>query len=180
MVYTWIALNIYDVLSFWTHVERLNCIVGTQTCRSGCVGNRLSYDISWILTAPWQHDAIFVSFELGCVMRLLCRALLLIGSLPLSQTVIAESHIFRMPCRDCLSAVIIGATIAPVAHVAWIYRVPQLPSHNCVYCACYEGLLCCRSPDGRTRIDVRYARACTRVDYGGLFEPLKPHYLQPS
>jgi hypothetical protein len=30
----------------------------------------------------------------------------LIGSLPLSQTVIAESRIFRMPCRHCLSAVI--------------------------------------------------------------------------
>jgi hypothetical protein len=98
----------------------------------------------------------------------------LIGSLPLSQTVIAESRIFCMPCRHCLSA---GATITPVAHVAWIYRVPQLPSHNCVYCACYEGLLCCRSPDGRTRIDVRYARACTHVDYGGLFEPLKSHYF---
>jgi hypothetical protein len=65
---TQIALNIDDVLSFWTHVERLNCIMGTQTRRSGCVDNRLSYGISWILTAPWQHDAIFVSFELGCVM----------------------------------------------------------------------------------------------------------------
>jgi hypothetical protein len=43
---TQIALNIYDVLSFWTHVERLNCTMGTQTRRSGCVGNRLSYDIS--------------------------------------------------------------------------------------------------------------------------------------
>jgi hypothetical protein len=30
----------------------------------------------------------------------------LIGSLPLSQTAIAESHIFRMPCRHYLSAVI--------------------------------------------------------------------------
>jgi ribosomal protein S26 len=101
----------------------------------------------------------------------------LIGSLSLSQTVIAESRIFCMPCRHCLSA---GATIAPVAHVAWIYRVPQLSSHNCVYCACYEGLLCCRSPDGRTRIDVRYARACTRVDYGGYSSPLSHIILQPS
>jgi hypothetical protein len=43
---TQIALNIYDVLSFWTHVERLNCTMGTQTHRSGCVSNRLSYGIS--------------------------------------------------------------------------------------------------------------------------------------
>jgi hypothetical protein len=32
---------------------------------------------------------------------------LLIGSLLLSQTAIAESRIFRMPCRHCLSAVIV-------------------------------------------------------------------------
>jgi hypothetical protein len=31
----------------------------------------------------------------------------LIGPLPLSRTVITESRIFRMPCRHCLSAVII-------------------------------------------------------------------------
>ena len=64
----------------------------------------------------------------------------LIGSLPLSQTAIAESRIFACPVGTvCLSR----ATIAPVAHVAWIYRVPQLSSHNCACCAYYEGLLCC-------------------------------------
>jgi hypothetical protein len=68
----------------------------------------------------------------------------------------------------------------PVAHVAWIYRVPQLPSHNCACCAYYIGLLYYRSPDGRTRVNARYARACTRVDYGGLFKVLKSHYVQPS
>jgi hypothetical protein len=31
----------------------------------------------------------------------------LIGSLPLSRTAITESCIFRMPCRHCLSALII-------------------------------------------------------------------------
>jgi hypothetical protein len=82
----------------------------------------------------------------------------LIGLLPLSQTVIAESRIFCMPCRDCLTR----AKIVPVAHVAWIYRVPQLPSHNCACCAYYEGLLYCRSPDGRSRVAARYAGACTR------------------
>jgi hypothetical protein len=37
-----------------------------------------------------------------------------------------------------------------------------------------------RSPDGRTRVDARYARACTRVDCGGLFKPLKLDYAQHS
>jgi hypothetical protein len=45
-VHTQIALNICVVLSFWTHVERLNYIVGTQTRRSDYVINRPSYDIS--------------------------------------------------------------------------------------------------------------------------------------
>jgi hypothetical protein len=32
------------------------------------------------------------------------------------------------------------ATIAPVAHVAWIYPVSRLSSHNYACCACYGGL----------------------------------------
>jgi hypothetical protein len=72
------------------------------------------------------------------------------------------------------------AAITPVAHVAWTYRIPLLLSQNCVCCACYEGLLCSCGPDGRTRVDASYARACTRVDYGGLFKPLNSHYAQPS
>ena len=44
----------------------------------------------------------------------------------------------------------------------WIYRVPQLLSHNCACCAYYEGLLYCRSSDGRNRVAARYAGACTR------------------
>jgi uncharacterized membrane protein len=35
----------------------------------------------------------------------------LIGSLSLSQTAIAESRIFRKPCRHCPSAVIIGSQL---------------------------------------------------------------------
>jgi hypothetical protein len=65
------------------------------------------------------------------------------------------------------------ATIAPVA---WTYRVAQLPSNNFACCTYYKRLLCCRSPDGRTRVDARYNRACTRVDCGGLFKPLKSHH----
>jgi hypothetical protein len=44
-VYTQIDLNICVALRFWAHVERLNDIVGTQTCQSDFVVNRLSYGI---------------------------------------------------------------------------------------------------------------------------------------
>jgi hypothetical protein len=44
-VHTQIVLDIRVALSFWTHAERLNCTVGTQTRRSDYVINRLSYDI---------------------------------------------------------------------------------------------------------------------------------------
>jgi hypothetical protein len=105
-VHIQIALNIRVALSFLTHAERLNCIMGIRTRRSCYIVNRLSYDIGWALAAPWQHDALFVSYELGCVMLLLCHTRL-IGPLPLSRTVIAESRIFCMPCRHCSSVVII-------------------------------------------------------------------------
>jgi hypothetical protein len=59
----------------------------------------------------------------------------------------------------------------PVAHVAWIYRVPQLPSHNCACCAYYEGLLYCRSPNGRNRVAALVLAEC-----GGLSEPLKSQH----
>ena len=42
----------------------------------------------------------------------------LIGPLSLSQTTIVESHIFRMPCRHCLSAVI----IEPQLHLLCMLR----------------------------------------------------------
>jgi hypothetical protein len=45
-MHTQIALNIYVALTFYTWVERLNCIVGTQTHQSVCIINRVSYDIS--------------------------------------------------------------------------------------------------------------------------------------
>jgi hypothetical protein len=37
-------------------------------------------------------------------------------------------------------------------------------------------LICCRSPDGRTRVDAIYTEACTCMKCGGLFEPLKSHH----
>jgi hypothetical protein len=80
-------------------------------------------------------------------------------------------------CRNYWVTVALVASVVPVACT---YRVPQLPSHNCICCAGYEGLMCCRCPDSRTCVDARYTRACIRVDCGGLFKPLKSHYAQPS
>jgi hypothetical protein len=37
--------DIYVALTFWSHAEQLNCIVGAWTCRPCYVINRLSYDI---------------------------------------------------------------------------------------------------------------------------------------
>jgi hypothetical protein len=178
-VHTQIALNICVVLSFWTHVERLNYIVGTQTRRSDYVINRPSYDISWALTAPWQHDTVFVSYELGCVMWLLCNTLVYSDS---SRWVESPS----------LSHVFFACSIGTVC-------LPWSLSHNCACCARCVDLSCtptiepqlcllrllrrlirCRSLDGRTRVDARYARACTRVDCGELFKALKSYYAQPS
>jgi hypothetical protein len=80
----------------------------------------------------------------------------LIGSLPLSRTAIAESRIFRMPCKHypCV------AIIEPQLRLLRLLR----------------RLICCRSPDGRTHVDARYARACTRVECGGLSERLKSQH----
>jgi hypothetical protein len=119
--------------------------------------------------------------------RYLCRTNLAAScdcyvKLSLSRTVPVESDRHRrvvyfshalqalFVCRDR------RATIAHVAHVTWTYLVPRLPSHNCACFACYESLLCCDSPDGRTHVDARYARACTRVDCGELFMTLKSHH----
>jgi hypothetical protein len=90
-------------LSFCTHTERLNDIMGTHTRQSVCVVNRLSYGIGCALATP----------HIFCVVRIWLRHVIamshscLIGPLPLSQTAIAESRNFRMPCRHCLSVMII-------------------------------------------------------------------------
>jgi hypothetical protein len=152
------------VLSFWTHVKRLNCIVGTRTCRSGCIMNQLSYGIGCALATRRNI----------CVVRTWLRHLIaishsfLIGPLLLSRTSSSSRLFFA-------------------CHVG-IVRLSLSSSHNCVCCACcvdlsctptiepqyaccacYRGLLCYRSPDDRTRVDARYARACTRVDCGVSF-----------
>jgi hypothetical protein len=163
------------MLSFWTHIERLNCIVGTQTCRSDFVVNRLSCDIG----EHWLRP--------GNTTRYLCRTDLAAScdcyvALSLSRTTPVESDRHRRVTHFswALKALHVCRNYwVTVALVARTYHVPQLPSHDCVCCAGYEGLMCYRCPDGRTRIDAGYAWACIRVDYGGLFKPLKSHYARP-
>jgi hypothetical protein len=95
----------------------------------------------------------------------------LIGPLLLSWADIAESRIFRMPCGHCSSVVITEPQLRLLRTLCGLDAYPQLLSHNCACCACYGGLLRCRSSDGHTRVDARYDRACTRVDCGGSFKP---------
>jgi hypothetical protein len=64
-VHIQINFNICVALSFWTHAERLNDIVGTRTQRSGCVINRLSHGIGKALTVPWQHDTVLCRTNLA-------------------------------------------------------------------------------------------------------------------
>jgi hypothetical protein len=75
----------------------------------------------------------------------------------------------------CPSVATTEPQLYSVAHVVWTCRVPHLPIHNYACCACYEGLLCCRSHVDRTHVDTLCAEACTRVEYGVLFKPLKSH-----
>jgi hypothetical protein len=101
------------MLSFWTHIERLNYIVGTQTCRPDFVLNRLSYGIG----EHWLRP--------GNTTRYLCRTNLAASCdcyvvLSLSRTTPVESDRHH--------------------RVAWTYPVPRLSSHNCACCACYGGL----------------------------------------
>jgi|SRR5688572_3630272 hypothetical protein len=72
------------MLSFWTHIERLNCIVGTKTCRSDFVVNRLSYGTG----EHWLRP--------GNMTRYLCRTNLVAScdcyvALSLSRTTPVES-----------------------------------------------------------------------------------------
>jgi drug/metabolite transporter superfamily protein YnfA len=127
------------MLNFWTHIERLNCIVGTQTCRSNFVINRLSYGIG----EHWLRP--------GNTTRYLCRTNMAASCgcyvvLSLSRTTPVESDhhhrvaYFLHALQARFSRHDQRATIASVAHVAWTYPVPRLSSHNCACCACYGGL----------------------------------------
>jgi hypothetical protein len=77
--------------------------VGTRTRRSDYIINQLRYSIGCALATRRSI----------CVVRTWLRHLIvmshsrLIRPLPLSQTVKAESRIFRVPCRHCPSAMII-------------------------------------------------------------------------
>jgi hypothetical protein len=123
------------------------------------------------LAAPCQHDAILWRTNLAS-----CDCYV---ALSFNQTAPVEWDCHRRVAYflHALLALFVYRdhrdTNASIAHVVWTFRVPRLSSHICACCACYEGLLCCRSSDGRTRIDTSYAGACTRVECGGLSEPLR-------
>jgi hypothetical protein len=102
----------------------------------------------------------------------------LIGPLLLSQTAIAESRIFRMPCRHYLSAVIIEPQLRLLRTLRGLivypnYQVIIVPVALITKACC--GVVALMAAHALTPD----ARACTRVDCGGLFSPLKSHYAQP-
>jgi hypothetical protein len=84
-----------------------------------------------------------------------------------------------MPCRHYLSAVIIEPQLRMLRTLHGLIVYPDyraiIVSVALIMKACYVvvALMAAHvlTPD---------ARACTRVDCGGLFKPLKSHYTQPS
>jgi hypothetical protein len=150
-----------------------NYIVGTQTYRSSYVINRLSYVIGYALAT---RRNIYVA-RIGLCHLIAMSHSRLTWPLLLSRTAIAELRTFHKPCRQCSSVAIIKPQLCLLRIMNGLILYPDyISSHNCVRYTCYGGLLCCRSPDARTRVDVRYARACIHVDCGGLFKHLKSHY----
>jgi hypothetical protein len=148
--------------------------VGTQTCRSDFVVNRLSYGIDehWLRPGNTTHYLCRTNLAASCDCSV---------ALSLSRTTLVESDhhhrvaYFLHALQTRFDRHDQRATIAPVAHVAWTYPVPRLSSHNCVCCACYRGLFVVVALMA-THVDTRYSGACTRVECGGLFEPLKSQH----
>jgi hypothetical protein len=84
-----------------------------------------------------------------------------------------------MPCKHCLSAVIIEPQLRLLRMLRGLivypdYRAVIVPVALITKaCRVVVALMAAHvlTPD---------ARACTHVDCGGLFKPLKSHYAQPS
>jgi hypothetical protein len=103
----------------------------------------------------------------------------LIGQLPLSGTVIAESRTFRTPCRHCSSVVSTEPQLRLLHTLHGLivysdYRAIIVPVALIMKVCCVVVALMA------THVLTPDARACTRGDCGGLFKPLKSHYAQPS
>jgi hypothetical protein len=107
--------------------------------------------------------------HIGCVVairRIICivgtwlpHVIAIYVALSLNRTATIESDLHRRVVHFSQALSVCRghrATISLVAHFVWTYLVPRLSGHNYAYCACYEGWLCYRSPDGRTHVDARY------------------------
>jgi hypothetical protein len=101
------------MFSFWTHIERLNYIVGNQTCRPDFVVNRLSYGIGEHWLRPGNTTCYLCRTNLAAS----CDCYVVLS---LSRTTPVESDRHH--------------------RVVWTYPVPRLSSHNCACYACYGGL----------------------------------------
>jgi hypothetical protein len=103
----------------------------------------------------------------------------LIGQLPLSRTAIDESRTFRMPCKHCSSVV---STEPQLSLLRTLHGLIVYPDYRAiiVHVALIMKVCCVVVALIATYVLTPDARACTRGDCGGLFKPLKSHYVQPS
>jgi hypothetical protein len=119
-----------------------------------------------------------------CVVRTWLRHMIamshsrLVGPLSLSRTAIAESRIFCMSCRHGSSTVISEPQLRLLRTLRGLILYPDYQAIIVLVAlitkACYIVVALMA-----TNALTPYARACTRVDCGGLFKPLKSHYAQP-
>ena len=163
-------------VEFLIHAERLNIIVGTQTHWWNYV------IIGWVMALAeyWLRP--------GNTTQYLCRSNLAAScdcyvALSLNRIAPVESDRHRRVthfsralkalhvCRNYWVTIVLVASVVSVART---YRVPQLPSHSCV-CSLITKTGCVVVALMAAHALTSDARACTRVDCGGLFKPLKPH-----
>jgi hypothetical protein len=103
----------------------------------------------------------------------------LIRSLSLSQTAIAESRIFRKPCRHCPSAVIIDSKLRLLRTLRGLIVYPDYRAIIVLVALIMKAGYVVVTLMA-THVLTPDTRACTRVDCRGLFKPLESHYTQPS
>jgi hypothetical protein len=84
-----------------------------------------------------------------------------------------------MPCRHCLSAVIIEPQLRLLRTLCGLIVYPNYRA-IIVSVALITKACCVVVTLMATHALTPDTRACTRVDCGGLFKPLKSHYAQPS
>jgi hypothetical protein len=128
-----------------------------------------------------EHGCALATRRSICVVRTWLRHVIamsrshLIGPLLFSWTSIAESHTFRMPCRHCSFVVIIEPQLRLLRTLRGLIVYPDYRA-IIVSVALITKVCCVVVALMAAHALTLDTRACTRVDYGGLFKPLKSHH----